>query len=36
MSKMILIILITKLQSEKLNNPDFDSNNDEQFKRVIR
>jgi hypothetical protein len=36
MSKMILVALVGKLQTEKKNNPYFDSNNDAQFKKVIR
>lgn len=36
MSKMVLISLVSRLQREKQQNPSFDSNSDDQFKKVIR
>lgn len=36
MSKMILYALLTKLQEEKQKDRYFDSNSDDQFKKVIR
>lgn len=36
MSKMILVALISKLQQQKAKNPYFDSNNDTQFRKIIR
>ena len=33
---MILITLVTRLQAEKQKNASFDSNDDGEFKRIIR
>lgn len=36
MSKMILISLVAKLQTQKRNNPNFDTNDDGDFKKAIK